>query len=136
MAILDKKTLTGFFGIPAGTKLYNWLNPCCDEFCNDVKACTGIQTVRVSYLMTTQDIANGYAVVPITFPKPFTDTNYTVVFGINDLDPAPAGSNLDYYVGDIHQKTTTGFNAVIMCYSPAYGTPGDIEIINAIAIHD
>ena len=29
MATLEKKTLTGLLGNAAGTKLYNWLNPCC-----------------------------------------------------------------------------------------------------------
>lgn len=121
-------------GKTAGTKLYTWLNPCCDGFCDSVKSC--IKTKRVSYTMTPTDIANGYAVVPIVWDVPFPDSNYTVVWGINDLDPAPAGSNLDFYVGDTHQKTPTGFNAVIMCYSPGFGTPGDVEIVNVMAIHD
>ena len=52
MATLEKKTLVGFFGEKAGTKLYNWLNPCCDEFCKDVKKCTGDECLVYRAVLT------------------------------------------------------------------------------------
>lgn len=57
MATLQKKILTGLLGNSAGTKLYNWLNPCCTEFCNDVNKCvtsgTVVRTEAVNYNLKT-----------------------------------------------------------------------------------
>jgi hypothetical protein len=45
MATLEKKTLTGLLGQKAGTKLYHWLNPCCqvtyraEAICVDGQIC-------------------------------------------------------------------------------------------------
>ena len=36
---LNKRTLIQFLGTKAGTKLYQWLDPCCNQFCLDVQAC-------------------------------------------------------------------------------------------------
>ena len=45
MSTLQKNFLTSTLGKRAGTKLYQWLNPCCDQFCKDVKACVGDSTL-------------------------------------------------------------------------------------------
>lgn len=81
MAILDKKTLTGFFGIPAGTKLYNWLNPCCDEFCNDVNACIGVKFYTTTVLLTPQQLLNSFTNPIVLIPAPPAGQQIHVVSG-------------------------------------------------------
>jgi len=71
---------------------------------------TKIQTVRQSYTVTSADVLLGYAVVPITWPIPWPDTHYTIAWGLHDLGPV---ASLNNAVGDFHNVTTTGFNAVI-----------------------
>lgn len=92
-----------------------------------------IQTVRISYTWTSTDTSNGYAIVPVVWKIPFADTNYTSMWGVNDLDFI---EDISYWTGDMHNKIASGFNAVVYSYSPGQGTPGDILIVNAIGIHD
>ncbi len=44
------------------------------------------QTNRTLYTITSTDILNGFIPVPITWPIPFQDTDYTVSFSVHDLD--------------------------------------------------
>jgi len=39
MADAKKAVLTSLLGKQMGLKLYDWLNPCCNTFCEDVRAC-------------------------------------------------------------------------------------------------
>jgi hypothetical protein len=92
-----------------------------------------IQAKRVSYVFTSGDDANGFAQVPVEWDVPFEDNNYTVSWGANDTDLIV---DLNFFVGDIHFKTATGFTAVVRNFSPGAGGDGDTVIVNAIAIHD
>lgn len=70
-----------------------------------------VQNAKASYTLTANDLTNGYAVVPLTWPEPFADLDYNIVWGINDTgDPSPS---VDYAVGDVHSKTFTGCQAVV-----------------------
>lgn len=92
-----------------------------------------IQTRRVNYTFTAGDDAQGFAVVPVAWPVPFPDTNYTVVWGINDTDVVV---DLNFFVGDIHALTGSGFNAIVRNFGPAGGGTGEAIIVHAFAIHD
>ncbi len=96
---------------------------------------TNIQTARVTYTWTAQNVIDGFATVPILFPTPFLDTAYTLVWSPDDMDDVVG---LDYYNGDIHAKAPSGFNAIVYAYSPGpdYSHAGDVVVVNAIAIHD
>ena len=37
-----------------------------------------MQTFRVSYTVTSSDVSNGFARVPVSIPSPYSDTAYTV----------------------------------------------------------
>lgn len=52
MATLEKKTLVGLLGEQAGTKLYNWLNPCCDTFQQDVRKAVGDECLVYRAVLT------------------------------------------------------------------------------------
>lgn len=92
-----------------------------------------IKTARVTYVWTVDDQTNGFGVAPFLFATPFSDTNYTIVYSINDLGAAP---DLNYYAGDIHSKTAAGATLVPKAYSPGYGNPGDVLVLQVVAIHD
>ena len=92
-----------------------------------------LQHVRVDYVIRTSDVAQGWATVAVKWPETFPDTNYSLWFSIDDKDPVVG---LDYYQGDVHNKSNDGFIAVVYMYSPGVGTPGDTVTINALAIHD
>lgn len=68
------------------------------------------QAVRASYSLTADDILAGFATVPIVWPVPFADTNYTCDFGVNNLDDL---DGIGFAPGDIRAKTASGFNAVV-----------------------
>jgi len=44
----------GLFGKKAGLKLLHWLDPCCTNFCDDVKECVGITSSGDASLFLTQ----------------------------------------------------------------------------------
>ena len=91
-----------------------------------------IQTSTVSHTMTTAEINAGLAQVTVSFPVPYADANYTVVCSLND---SGVTTGTDYYIGNIRNKTASGFTGQIFCYSPSVGTAGDVETINYLAIH-
>jgi hypothetical protein len=93
-----------------------------------------IQTIRTSYTWQQADTDAGFAAVPVTFPVAFADSNYTLVWGVNHSNTVTP--DLNYFVGDFHSKTAQGATLVARSYSPSYGTPGDILILQVIAIHD
>jgi hypothetical protein len=91
-----------------------------------------IQTVRTTYTITQTDINNGYANIPIVFPIPFADTNYTISQAITNsaaLDVINAVSP-----GENHLVTASGMTAQI--YVNGATTPGDVITLHTIAIHD
>ncbi len=89
-----------------------------------------IQTAKTAYAITQTDITVGYAGIPITWPEPFADTDYTISFSINDI-----GQNflsLDYAVGDIHFKTPQGFVAVMTLPSFSPLVPEQLQVQNTL----
>jgi hypothetical protein len=70
------------------------------------------QSAMASHVLTADDLVKGYFSVPITWPYPFADSNYTVTFGLDDEWP---GITIDYAVGDEHFITPSGFIAVVIC---------------------
>lgn len=44
----------GLFGEKAGTKLMNWLDPCCNTFCDDINTCLGISSAGSSTSVLNQ----------------------------------------------------------------------------------
>ena len=91
------------------------------------------QTQRVAYAMTSADVAQGWAVVPILWPEPFADLGFTATWGVRDLDAEVTQS---FWVGDMHNFSATGFEAVVYTYGPGQGNAGDSFVVHAIAEHD
>ena len=69
-----------------------------------------VQIKHQQHVLTAQDIVNGYVAVPIVWDIPFSDTDYSTVFGIHDLDPL---IDLSFAVGDVHNKTFEGLEAIV-----------------------
>lgn len=69
-----------------------------------------VQTAKALYTITAADVALGYAVVPVVWPVAWPDTNYTIAWGTHDLGPV---ASLNNGVGDFHDVTPAGFNAVV-----------------------
>ncbi len=80
-----------------------------------------------SYLLTAQDIVNGFAVVPVSWRSPFYDTNYSLVYGVHDLDNIV---DLSFEVGDIHDKTPHGFNAIVYLTASLPLIQGQLDKVN------
>ena len=62
------------------------------------------------YTLTQEDIINGWAKVHISWPSPFNDTNYTPTWAVEDLSGT---IDLSFEVGDIHNMSGSGFDAVV-----------------------
>lgn len=88
---------------------------------------------RTSHLFSAPEDAAGFAEVAVVFNPPFADAHYTVIWGVDDTDVVV---DLNFFVGDIHFKTKTGFTAVVRNFSPGAGGTGETVIVNSIAIHD
>lgn len=89
----------------------------------------GMVRVRVQHTVTTPDVNAGNVAIPITFPVPFADTNYTVDFNtvlISGIDPELI------YAASISNKTAAGCTANV---APG-ATAGDVFEVNLFAMHD
>jgi hypothetical protein len=82
---------------------------------------------RVRYTLTATDVINGYAIVPIVWRSPFYDTNYSATYGINDLDPL---IDLSFEVGDMHNFTPEGLDAVVYLTAAIPILQGQIDEVN------
>jgi hypothetical protein len=91
------------------------------------------QTKRVSYVITADDVAAGFAAVPVAWDIPFDDLDYNINFSVHDTDQTV---DLSFFCGDFHNKTVDGFDAVVYTFSPGAGDAGVTVVINATAIHD
>ena len=87
-----------------------------------------VQTQRIKYTLTATDIKNGFAPVPVTWGTPFTDTNYTVAFSINDLD-----STIDLSLGtlDMHDKTAAGITVVAFIAAAVPLVQGQVDLVDS-----
>lgn len=59
---LKRQQVIGIFGEERGTKLLNWLDPCCDSFCLSLLSCLGISDKGDPTLVLNQQgdwITNG-----------------------------------------------------------------------------
>ena len=104
---------------------------------NDVGATihgTPYQTKRVSYTVTGMDTSATFSTVAVTFTTAFADTNYTVVFSIDNYKALTQ----DYMLveGPIISKTASGFSAIVFMPIGIKRYAGQKITINAIAIHD
>ena len=92
-----------------------------------------IQTSRTLYTITSADVLNGFIPVPITWPTPFQDANYTTLFSIHDLD-----ATIDLSIGelDIHNVTATGCTPVVFVAAAAPLVQGQFDDLNTNAAQD
>ena len=88
-----------------------------------------VQTSRVSYSITSEDILQGFSAVPLTWSTPFADTNYTAAFGVNDTDDGPS---IDFAAGDFHYKSTTGLTAVVIFPGAIPLIQGQVDLVDSI----
>ena len=72
------------------------------------------QAKLVHYEITAADSANQYFTVPVAWTTAFADTNYAISISLQDYSGEPPGQN--FWAGDIHNKTSAGFNAVFYIY--------------------
>ena len=98
------------------------------------KSLVGIKTVRLPYTITQADINNQFTVIPVKWPVPFADPNYTLTWSVIDIQND--NTDADYVVGDTHNMTASGFSAVVLVGIYAIPVAGEVIIINAIGIHD
>ena len=98
------------------------------------KSLVGIKTVRKRYVLLQADIDAAFAVIPVVWPTPFADPNYTLTWSV--IDTQNDNTDSDYVVGDTHFVTASGFSAVVLVGIYAIPVAGEIIIINAIGIHD
>jgi len=67
---------------------------------------------KTAHVITAAEAAQGYAVVHISWPSQFFDTNYAIAWGVEDLTPG-IGASLNFSVGDKHNVTPQGFDAIV-----------------------
>lgn len=92
-----------------------------------------VQTVRVSYTITSNDSSQLYADIPITFDVPFADANYTVALAIqSENDPLP--TNFATGVMRLHAKAPGGFTL----HAPGISSSliGTVITAHVVAFHD
>lgn len=75
---------------------------------------SSIKTAHFNYVVTAADVLQSFASVPVVWDTPFADTNYTPVFGVEDLGVSGTDlPSLDYAPGDMHHKTASGIMCVV-----------------------
>lgn len=93
-----------------------------------------IETKRVTYTVTADDVTNKFLAVPVVFDTPFDDENYTASVAIHDNK---VDQLLNHLVGDYHNKTKAGLTAVsFMGMDNGAAMAGDVIEIEVTAIHD
>ena len=98
------------------------------------KSLVGIKTVRAPHVVTQAEIDQAWAVIPVKWPVPFMDSNYTVIWSVIDIQND--NTDADYSIGDTHFLTAAGFSAVVLVGIYSIPVAGEIIFINAIGIHD
>jgi hypothetical protein len=91
------------------------------------------QAARVMYTITATDILNGFIPVPVVWPTPFADTNYTAVFAVNDLD---ATVDLSIGVLDMHNKTASGVTCVALLAAAYPLVQGQLDALDVTTAQD
>ncbi len=89
-----------------------------------------IQLAQQTHVLTANDIILGYVVIPIVWPEPFTDTDYSVVLGIHDLDDPP---NLSFTTGDVHDLEPEGCNALAYISAAVPLIQGQADLVASTA---
>ncbi len=87
-----------------------------------------VQIKHQQYVLTAQDIVNGYVSVPIVWDVPFADTDYSMVFGVHDLDLLV---DLSFAVGDAHNKTFEGLDAIVYVAAAIPLIQGQVDLIDS-----
>jgi hypothetical protein len=85
------------------------------------------QSRQVLYALTSTDILNGYALVPITWPVPWT-TSFTQSFSVLDENVM---INRAYAVGAAFNVTNSGFDAMVLLSSPVIILQGQLDALDA-----
>ncbi len=67
------------------------------------------QVLQVPYSITSADITNGFASIPVAWPIIWPDNNYALTSGISSL----LNVNKDFVVGVAHSITGSGFTLVV-----------------------
>lgn len=127
---LNKQTLVGLLGNRAGTKLFNWLDPCCTTFCEDVATCNlantrgFVATVEYGGEGSFQSFAGDLILSPGAGTSGVGDTSFLAGMMGNIL-----GANLtdthNYIAGVIGAYNITGTNASTYQKAGVLGLIGD-----------
>jgi hypothetical protein len=90
-----------------------------------------VSVQSVNYTVTQADVNQGWCVIPVLWRSETPNANYGAAWGVEDRDSA---IDLDYFTGDMHNKTAAGFDAIVYMYSPGYGSAGDKLVVNAMGL--
>jgi len=89
-----------------------------------------LQTKRVTYTVTSDDLTRGYLVIPIVWSTVFADASYTLKYTVQSTV-----SGLNSFEASAQNVTPEGFNAIVWGQTGSM-TAGTQVIIHCIAIHD
>lgn len=89
-----------------------------------------LQYTRVPYTLTANDVLKGYCTIPVVWSKPWKDTAYAVLFGIES--PVVVGV-ADFAVGAVHNKTIAGCDAVVNLTPAILLVDGELDCVNTNA---
>jgi hypothetical protein len=90
---------------------------------------------RTQLSINAQQIAQGYAEIPVRWAKPLPDKDYTIVFSFIHLETAGGGMSRAYTNNGYRDKEVVGFTAIIGV--PTVGAVvGDVIEIDAIVVPD
>jgi hypothetical protein len=87
------------------------------------------QNVQAEYTLTSTDIVNGYALVPITWPTAWTGA-FSQTFSVVDQN---VSINRAYSVGAAVNVTNTGFDAMVLLSAPVIFTQGQLDALDVTA---
>lgn len=136
MSTLQKNLLTTMLGKYAGTKLYNWLNPCCDEFCKDVNACVrpynsyiaDLYQSTTNYTSGTLIVGKEYVIFTVLGSDDFTNVGFLLTgspFIATGTTPTVwAGNTIVYDTVASTPVATTLLNNTGITFNYAYISPG------------
>jgi len=123
---LKKEIIIGLFGKTAGTKLLNWLDPCCPQFCEAVNNCISYKSYianlyenAVSYTSGSLVVGTEYVIFTVLGSDDFTNVGFS-------------GTGIPFVATG---TTPTVWSSFTVVYEVVASTPQATTLVNTTGIN-